>query len=400
MNRVLLITDKKRISTDIALALHQERIIGTETRIDMVHTWGSSWWHYPIPSKIPRNSIPYVGLKLLSHREMKLKPYIADNIKKVACFDRTIAGGLSRESLFDLVNHDQVTHEFAKRWLDYDQIIVCPDPSPNSWGGAMHFLRMVGITIKDLSLPFYDFLKSPVRPLMIRTGGTVKESIITAYREEMDINAPEINELTNYYDNRHIFDYLWNCNSASLFSECLKRSGVNQPKIISKYMLMALHILDKYQNSADIGKNEISTIEFQSALLRWRGTGKYRIKDQLPVYSDASNLFYNPLKQTGCEDDQMESVHQQGVGSPMTVVPILESLEKLGLVEIKNDLIEVSGKGQAFLACCHRNTFDPDLPFRLDAWCRSGDIDKMLTYLKTVFGRQKRFMNKLETGSD
>lgn len=395
MNRVLLITDKKRVSTDIALALHQERIIGTETRIDMVHTWGSSWWHYPIPSKIPRNSIPYVDLNLLSHREMKLKPYIADNIKKVVCFDRTIAGGLSRQSASDLGSTDDIMHAFAKRWSEYDRIFVCSYPSPNGWGGAMHFLRMIGLAFRDLSLPFSEFLQSPVRPLLLTSGGN-PEDIIEAYRRNMDINSPEINELTNYYDSRQTFDFLWNCNSASLFSECLKLSGVDHPKIMTKYMLMALHILDKYQNSADVGKNRISTVEFHAGLLGWLGTGKYRIKSLNPVLNDVSKLFYNPLRQPACEDDQLESTYQKGVGSPMTIMPILENLEGLGLVTIKNDLIEVSDKGQSFLSRCHQNTFDPDLPFRLDVWCRAGDYEKMFTYLRTIFGRQKRFMNKLE----
>lgn len=399
MNRILLITDKKRISTDIALALHREGVIGTETRIDMVHTWGSSWWHYPIPSKIPRSSIPFVDMDLLSHRDMKLKPYIADNLQKLVLFDRTIAGGLSRKSTADLDAHENIVHAFAKRWSKYDRIIVCPDPSPSGWGGAVHFLRMVGLATKDLSLPFHEFLQSPVRPLMT-TSGQSSEDIIKAYQENMSINAPEINELTNYYDARQTFDYFWNCNSASLFSECLKLSGVDKPKIMTKYMLMALHILDKYQNSADIGKKRISSIEFQSALRDWRGTGKYRVKDQGRAHSDASNLFYNPLKQPSCEDDQKESVHQQGIGSAMTVLPIIENLEGLGLVEIKNDLIEVSDKGQVFLARCHSNTFDPDLPFRLDVWCRAGDYDKMFMYLRTVFGRQKRFMNKYGTTNE
>jgi hypothetical protein len=42
----------------------------------------------------------------------------------------------------------------------------------------------------------------------------------------------------------------------------------------------------------------------------------------------------------------------------------------------------------------HPDCEDPDLPFRLHAWCEAGAAAKPAIdrYIKTFFGKQKRFM--------
>ena len=396
MNRILLITEKNDHSKIVVTALNEAGIINSDTLIDMAHTWGTSWWHHTIPSHIPRANIPFTDDRPISIDNMKIRPRTEQYWDRLAHFDRTLANGLMRKSAADEEAQGRPMALFAQRWSEYDQIIMCPNHSPNGWGATSHFMRMIKKERELAELPVESFWNQPthsVRPIIIREG-IRKDTVLKAYYDKTKTDDPEIKALANYYDAKVTFDYLWNCNSAALFSECQKLSGVEKPQIISKYMLMALNILDRYQSPLG-EKYSPSTIDVQSGLLGWRGTGKYRVQKQHASPSPLATLFYNPLE-NGSEEDQKTSIYQKGVGSPVSVPAILENLEELGLIKSANDLIQVSEKGQVFLSYCHPGAFDPDLPFRMDLWFRELSYGKIEKYIKTVFGRQKRYLSKMK----
>ena len=61
------------------------------------------------------------------------------------------------------------------------------------------------------------------------------------------------------------------------------------------------------------------------------------------------------------------------------------------------NLLVMTAKGTLLLSYIHKQTYDPDLPFRLEKWCQDNEISQMKQYIRQVFGRQLRFQKKLKT---
>jgi hypothetical protein len=104
---------------------------------------------------------------------------------------------------------------------------------------------------------------------------------------------------------------------------------------------------------------------------KWAGTGRY------PARAGAAGLRF---------------------GSAASRLPILDNLLGAGLLartEVDGKhAVQVSARGQELLNRLHPDCEDPDLPFRLHAWCEAGAASKPAIdrYIKTFFGKQKRFM--------
>lgn len=157
---------------------------------------------------------------------------------------------------------------------------------------------------------------------------------------------------------KRYFEYNFNLNSAVIFGQALDRVGVDRSKfILSKNSLVVLYYLRKIDQIGDID---------YLRLMRgnWVGTGK----------------------------------HQNGwVGSIPTQSTIIFQLIDVGLVSSEDRYYKISEKGRTLLTLLHPDCCDLDLPFRLETWCQTGlsvlpSIDR---YIKTVFGKQKRFLNKI-----
>ena len=163
---------------------------------------------------------------------------------------------------------------------------------------------------------------------------------------------------------KRYFDWNWNVNGLALIGEAQRRAGVSSSaEPVSKYALQVLYVL----RSAG-PMTEGSAV---GLMARWPGTGRYAEKD--------FKWF-------------------RGIGSAASRGQILENLLQAGLLELvpgpTQKLFQLSSLGAAFLDLLHPDCEDPDLPFRLHAWCLQGIAAKPAVdrYLNTFFGKQKRFL--------
>lgn len=158
---------------------------------------------------------------------------------------------------------------------------------------------------------------------------------------------------------KRYFDFNFNVNALAIFGRVLRDGGVDTRTVtvaLSKYGLQALYDL----------RRQAQPLPADALLWRWArwpGTGKYPSAPR-------------------------------GLGSAMSRGLLLEQLQAAGLIG-PDPQLALGAAGVALLARLHPDCEDPDLPFRLDAWQRAGLAaaqPAMDRYLRTVFGKQKRFM--------
>ncbi len=161
---------------------------------------------------------------------------------------------------------------------------------------------------------------------------------------------------------RHYFDHQFGLNSAAV----LGRTLGNEVGVVSKYSLQLLMA----------ARDGVERTESQwiQTMAHWQGTGRYAPEEGIAL------------------------------GSPMSWAAILEHVVNNGwLVPIPGRrpvTLALGPKGHAALARLHPGCEDADLPFRLHDWAQQGleasqpAIDR---YIRTFFGRQKRFLDRLES---
>jgi hypothetical protein len=162
---------------------------------------------------------------------------------------------------------------------------------------------------------------------------------------------------------KRYFDWNWNVNALAVLGEVQRRAGVpSGAPPLSKYALQLLYAM-REESPRSYG-------QWVSLMQRWPGTGRYQY-------------------QTG--------EWRPRLGSPASVGQIMENLAAAGLLEpISNEgkqVLGVSSRGRTLLGLLHPDCEDPDLPFRLNAWCEKGEAAKPAIdrYIKTFFGKQLRF---------
>lgn len=161
---------------------------------------------------------------------------------------------------------------------------------------------------------------------------------------------------------KRYFDWNFNVNSYAVLGAAQRRAGV--PDVpLSKYALQLLYGL---RNRPPMTDGLVINL-----MQKWAGTGRYLAR------AGAAGLRF---------------------GSAASRLRILDNLLEAGLVartEVDGKhAVQVSARGQALMNLLHPDCEDPDLPFRLHAWCEAGAASKPAIdrYIKTFFGKQKRFM--------
>lgn len=164
---------------------------------------------------------------------------------------------------------------------------------------------------------------------------------------------------------KRYFDWNWNTNSLSVLSAAMRDVGVaSDAPPLSKYALQLLYGLRS--------RDPMTEGEVAHLMSKWEGTGKYA-----PV----------------------PGAWHPHLGGPASYCAIMENLLEAKLIEKlpkgarRYELLKVSTLGLRLLDALHPDCEDPDLPFRLDAWCQQGAaaypaIDR---YIRTFFGKQLRF---------
>ncbi len=165
---------------------------------------------------------------------------------------------------------------------------------------------------------------------------------------------------------KRYFDWNWNVNSLAILGETQRSAGV--PTDAPPLSKNALQLLYALRNLPPISEGDVIRL-----MSRWPGTGKYSVEP---------------------------GVWRPEVGSSASKAQILENLTSAGLLDVvrgpRTRPVLVSARGRTLLELLHPDCEDADLPFRLHAWCEQGAsarpaIDR---YIKSFFGKQKRFLAK------
>lgn len=183
------------------------------------------------------------------------------------------------------------------------------------------------------------------------------DSIFNGTAQRLQDNE-ELKQLHEQSKVKEYFDYNFNIHSAYILGQCLTVAGINHPNyVMSKNSLLTLHYI---RTKRTISMPDLLMV-FQE---NWKGTGKYAVTS---------------------------------LGSIVSRTEILFTLIEAGLLtKLHNDL-ELSDKGHAFLNMLHPDCCDLDLPQRIEQWMILGSTayPKIDKYVRTFFGKQMRFFNKL-----
>lgn len=167
---------------------------------------------------------------------------------------------------------------------------------------------------------------------------------------------------------KRYFDWNWNTNSLVVLSRTMRQVGApaDAPPM-SKYALQLLYAM------RGLSQPEVSDSHVVHLMAHWKGTGRYQRMGGSPSCS---------------------------LGGPTSYAAILENLAAAGFVEripraagADGSITQISSLGRSFLDALHPDCEDADLPFRLTAWCRTGESAKPAIdrYIRTFYGKQMRF---------
>jgi hypothetical protein len=190
--------------------------------------------------------------------------------------------------------------------------------------------------------------------------------------EEQGIGSTHDDSFVHFRDGglaKRRFDWCFAINSQAILGEaCRRATGRREGPQIGKYGLQTLYALRCMEDQTEGG--------LAGAMHRWKGTGRYAPKEG-----------------------------GWGLGSAISAAQIVEDLKNAGLVDAGAETarsgrsIGISETGRRLLDLLHPDCEDPDLPFRIRRWQKQGTdshatIDR---YIRTFFGKQKRFMARSHT---
>lgn len=229
-----------------------------------------------------------------------------------------------------------------------DQIIYAADPGD---GDAYSF------TVLMREVMSIDLETTPLTSCLIYSMWP--SAIAAAFANPGSTADAEFVALRRYGETRKFFEYNYNLNAQVFFSRALSGVGIEESRLgvssISALSRWTLQLLYAYRR----GEIPVGMANAYRLLQAWTGTGKYPVR---------------------------------AMASPLSTATIVENLHRTGLIENAG----ITPLGERLLAQLHPGCEDADLPARLDAWCQDwpASRDAMTRYLKTYFGRQKRFLEK------
>lgn len=292
--------------------------------------------------KIPRG-LPYSSYPIIA--ESSFKPN-GDRLSGGAfCTSYRVNGGivekpsgLSVQQTSDLINRA-------------DQIMCMPDFDYRGAWGLNQLLEMLS---PDLCKEEFDVIRL--------VGGYTEDQCQFAVNNPIKSSSTEYQVLINAGRVKSYFDYNFTINSLPILGN-LYRSIFNttDPVFISKYALQAIIYL-----SENDGESE-GAIHSRFCSTKWEGSGRYQRSDL--TYLD-------------------------GIGSPASRHEIQKQLIAHGLIYQTGRNLYLTQPGRDFVSQLHKDSKDFDLPFRLNHWMKMPFDQaklKMDSYLKSFFGKQKRF---------
>ncbi len=187
--------------------------------------------------------------------------------------------------------------------------------------------------------------------------------VLNALQKPTAVGHPDILKAVDQGRARNYFHYQFAVNSTVILRRTAQGLTHASAAPVSKYQLQILQAMGRLPLASEGG--------WMVRMQDWSGSGRY---------IDTS----------------------EGMGSIKSRVPILSGLSDLGWVQRAKGKgpapLFLTEDGRAFLQRLHPDCWDPDLPFRLAHWTEQGFAQSkpaMDRYIRTFFGKQKRFLDRL-----
>ena len=187
----------------------------------------------------------------------------------------------------------------------------------------------------------------------------------TGFASDLTTRSPEFLAVFNQAECKQVFHFNWSLNALPIFGDVLRHVGITENAFISKFQVLLLHALAE--------RGPMSEGEIVFMMRYWKGSGKWGKRGE--------DVFGSPASR----DAIMRQILEKGL---LSALPI----NKEGV----RSRIAVSEIGRAFLSHLHPDSYDPDLGFRLAEWGKTWPASRpaMERYIRTYFGKQKRFFSK------
>lgn len=275
-------------------------------------------------------------------------PHVAETVYRPLSFDES-GGHIGIKSMGGEGRIPSAL-EAAKAYDEADVILVLVDPSYTGAELAERFLTSLLGSVPTGKVVF------PWCPSLTDDGLRSALSKARLWEDFADRIAGE-GRIRRHFD----FNYL--NNALALLAPAAEAAGLGR-RTPSKYELQFL-----YHARGSRGCGERSWVEQMS---KWKGSGRYG-KDNEGSFGSAASRY-----------------------------PILTGLLKDGFLretgfERPDKRLAISDAGERFLALLHPGCEDKDLPFRIWDWSTLPEPEakeKIGRYIRTYFGKQKRFMGK------
>jgi hypothetical protein len=307
--------------------------------------------HWPAANIVFVHAVPYGNFKFAYPRGLKMADYpnLSEPVNRLSTWDTWSCAPLVMSADGALATTTMGPEFFTAA----DVIVYACDPDHT---GAVSFDVLLREVFGDNRAAHCPALQlSDLHETLVKKAFANIRPFIEACEQNLE-----------YGRVKRYFDWNWNVNGLAILGETLRRAGVPADTApLSKYSLQVLYAL---RNAEPSTEGEVVHLMY-----RWPGTGRYK--------RTASAWF-------------------PGVGSLASRGQILDNLLLAGLLERvagpKQELLQLTALAHTLLAQMHPDCEDPDLPFRLHAWCEQGAAAKPAIdrYLNTFFGKQKRFLTR------
>lgn len=306
------------------------------------------------------NAIPYGNFTFNYPRGLRLQDYpvVSEPRHKLRDWDDWCGGAL------DMALDGTLTPCSANPELftAADLIVYACDPSHT---GAVSFDILLNQVFGDDRA-----LQCPALLLVALDDASLKHAF-----KEMRPFGEACRQNLDYGRMKRYFDWNWNANALVVLGETQRRAGVpaGAPPL-SKFALQMLYAMRDGLPRSDNALYRLMTY--------WPGTGRYRYQ---------AGQWRPRVGSAASRTQILENL----IEAKLLTRTYLALKRPLGEFEQGPSELSLSAQGQALLNLLHPDCEDPDLPFRLDAWCDQGETAKPAIdrYIKTFFGKQLRFLS-------
>lgn len=337
-------------------------LIVTERTSTSRHIAGTARAYWPTDEITFVQAVPYTNIKFSYPRGLRMQdyPFVSAPRDSIAGWEEWVCPPLSMGADGALTP----TVMSGRLFSSADVVVCACDPDHTGAYGFEVLMRVVFGDDRAQDCP------------AVRLSSMDEASIRKAFSERRPFGEAFGTSLAYGLMKRH-FDWNWNVNSFAILGAALRRVGApaGAPPL-SKYSLQLLYWLRK--------EPPMREGEIVHRMQRWQGTGRY-VYPQYQAPSLGSCASRARILENLLEADLLSQVLPEGWMGPVD--------------EDRSPpyLLTVSERGCALLDSLHPDCEDPDLLFRLDAWCQQGEaarpaIDR---YIRTFFGKQLRFQQKL-----